>query len=141
MSDHCCRKMMGRACILSLTQRRRGAKGAKVDSILCVLRVFALKCCANMSSLRPRRWRGNALLVCRAGILPANVGVPLVGSRSEALPAGGYETLPYIFADPMTAFDKRTVKAHNFLCRRELHNFRPRTPPKNVTCQQNDGSR
>ena len=36
----------------------------------------------------------------RAGILPANVGEPLVGSRSEAVPAGGYKTLPYIFFDP-----------------------------------------
>ena len=91
--------------------------------------------------LAQRRKAAKGTTIGRAGILPANVGEPLVGSRSEALPAGGYETLPYIFADPMTAFDKRTVKAHNFLCRRELHNFRPRTPPKNVTCQQKDGSR
>jgi hypothetical protein len=39
----------------------------------------------------------------RAGILPANVGEPLVGSRGEAVPAGGYKTLPYIFADPPQA--------------------------------------
>jgi hypothetical protein len=36
----------------------------------------------------------------RADILPANVGgEPPVGSRSEAVPAGGYKPLPYIFAD------------------------------------------
>ena len=86
--------------------------------------------------LAQRRKAAKGTTIGRAGILPANVGEPLVGSRRE-----GTRPSPTSSLAAVAALDKRALMAYNFSCPKGLPNFRPRNLPKNVTCQRNDGSR